>query len=200
MHERKTLGILLFNEVEVLDFCGPFEVFSVTRLDQSKRREEPSPFEVVTVAQNPGAIIATGGLSVNPSHTFATCPQLDILCVPGGWGTRREFNNPAMIEWIRERSREAELTVSVCTGALLLGKAGLLEGRRATTHHGAFQWMRDALPNVTVVEEERVVDEGGIITSGGISAGIDMALAVVERYFGPEIAAATVVHMEYRWK
>jgi len=196
---RKRVGILVFPDVEVLDFCGPFEVFSVTRLDEARRREEPSPFEVFLVAETDGVVKATGGLRVVPDHTLATCPPLDILVVPGGWGTRKEISNRRLLDWIAERARQVETLTSVCTGSMLLGYAGLLDGRRATTHWRALDWMRQSFPTVTVEEKLHVVEDDHVITSAGISAGIDMALRVVERYHGHDVALATARNMEYAW-
>ena len=196
---RKRVGILVFPDVEVLDFCGPFEVFSVTRLEEARRREEPSPFEVSLVAETDGVVKATGGLRVVPDHTLATCPPLDILVVPGGWGTRKEISNRRLLDWIAERARQVETLTSVCTGSMLLGHAGLLDSRRATTHWRALDWMRQSFPTVTVEEKLHVVEDGHVITSAGISAGIDMALRVVERYHGRDIALATARNMEYAW-
>jgi transcriptional regulator GlxA family with amidase domain len=195
--ERKTVGIVIFDDVEVLDFCGPFEVFSVTRLDEAKRREEASPFEVKLISEQGGEIRTSGGMRVGAHFGFENCPRLDILCVPGGWGTRRELNNPAMLAWLRERAAEAELVTSVCTGAMLLGFAGLLEGRRATTHWRSLDWMAQSFPGTTVVRDQHVVVEEGLITSAGISAGIDMALTVVAHYCGETVARATARQMEY---
>src|SRR3989441_6655191 len=195
--QRKRVGIVVFPDVEVLDFCGPFEVFSVTRLDEARRREEPSPFEVFLVAETEGVVKATGGLRVVPDHTLATCPPLDILVVPGGWGTRKEISNQRVLTWIAERAKEVETLTSVCTGAMLLGQAGLLDGRRATTHWRSLDWMRQSFPTVTVEDKLHVVEDGHVITSAGISAGIDMALRVVERYHGHDIALATARNMEY---
>jgi transcriptional regulator GlxA family with amidase domain len=196
---RKRVGILVFPDVEVLDFCGPFEVFSVTRLDETLRRETPSPFEVVLVAEHEGVVKATGGLRVVPDHTLATCPPLDVLVVPGGWGTRKEIGNRALLDWIGERGRHVETLTSVCTGSMLLGRAGLLDGRRATTHWRALDWMRESFPTVTVEDTLHVVEDGDIITSAGISAGIDMALRVVARYHGDDVARATARNMEYAY-
>ena len=197
--KRRRVGILVFPDVEVLDFCGPFEVFSVTRLDESLRREEPSPFEPLLVAEHEGVVTATGGLRVVPDHTIATCPPLDVLVVPGGWGTRRESKNRVLLDWIRERGRQVETLTSVCTGSMLLGHAGLLEGRRATTHWRSLDWMRQSFPSVTVEDKLHVVEDGAILTSAGISAGIDMALRVVARYHGEDIARATARNMEYAY-
>lgn len=195
--EQKRVGIVLFEDIEVLDFCGPFEVFSVTRLNEDRRREEPSPFDVCLVAEHPDPITTTGKMNVIPDYTFENCPPLHILVVPGGWGTRKELNNPILLEWLRARAAEVETLTSVCTGSMLLGFAGLLNGRHATTHWRSLNWMRDAFPEVTVEYEKHVVEDGAVVTSAGISAGIDMALKVVARYFGEKIARATARHMEY---
>jgi transcriptional regulator GlxA family with amidase domain len=195
--ERKSVGIVLFEDVEVLDFSGPFEVFSATRLNEEKRREELSPFHVLLVAENSAPVTTVGGMKVIPHYAFNNCPPLDILVVPGGWGVRKEQNNPVMLNWLRARAPEAETLTSVCTGSMLLGFAGLLNGIHATTHWRALDWMRDSFPSVTVEYEKHVVEDGRVLTSAGISAGIDMALQVVARYFGQEIARATARHMEY---
>jgi transcriptional regulator GlxA family with amidase domain len=195
--ERRRVGIVLFQNVEVLDFCGPFEVFSVTRLDEERRREQASPFEVLLVAESPGPVLTAGNMTVLPHCAFAGCPPLDILVVPGGWGTRRELNNPVMLDWLRERAAEVQTLTSVCTGSLLLGFAGLLDGLHATTHWRSLDWMRESLPAVTVAYDRHVVEDGRVLTSAGISAGIDMALRVVARHCGEGVARATARHMEY---
>lgn len=195
--DKKRVGILVFPNVEVLDFCGPFEVFSVTRLQEEARREEPSPFEVLLVAERMDTVVATGGLKVVPDVTIDACPPLDILVVPGGWGTRTEINNQRLIDWIGERGRSVETLTSVCTGSMLLGQAKLLDGRRATTHWRSLSRMREAFPAVTVEEKLHVVEDGHVVTSAGISAGIDMALRIVIRYFGEAVGRATARNMEY---
>jgi transcriptional regulator GlxA family with amidase domain len=189
----------VFPDVEVLDFCGPFEVFSVTRLDEELRREERSPFEVVIVAEQAGPVVTTGGMKVIPDHTLDDCPPLDILVVPGGWGTRREIKNARLLAWIAERAKQVATLTSVCTGSMLLGGAGLLDGRRATTHWRSLDWMRTSFPAVTVEDKLHVVEEGNVLTSAGISAGIDMALRVVARYHGEVVARNTARNMEYRY-
>lgn len=194
---RLRVGILVFPDVEVLDFCGPFEVFSATRLDESRRREEPSPFEVVLVALSMEQVKATGGLRVLPDHDLENCPQLDLLVVPGGWGTRGLVNDDRVIKWIRAQAQDAELVASVCTGSFLLAQAGLLEGRRATTHWQSLDRMEQTFPTISVVRDQHVVDEGSILTSAGISAGIDLALRVVSKVHGEAIGRATARYMEY---
>lgn len=194
---QKQLGIVVFDEVEVLDFCGPFEVFSVTRLDEARRREEPSPFAVCLVSQSGRPVTTTGGMKVIADFGFADCPPLDILVVPGGWGTRREMDNEAMLSFVRGRAPAVERLASVCTGSLILGSAGLLDGVAATTHWRALQLMREKFPKVAVDAESHVVEAGKIVTSAGISAGIDMALRMVADCFGAAVARATARHMEY---
>ncbi|MEO2026002.1 MAG: GNAT family N-acetyltransferase [Fuerstiella sp.] len=188
------VAILLFDDVEVLDFCGPFEVFSV-----AGNLTDPPSLNVFTVAEN-SSIRARNGLTVIPDYTLSNCPRVDVLLVPGGIGSRKEVNNKPLIDWIRTTSKTAGLVLSVCTGALLLGKAGLLDGLGATTHHGAFDVLRETVPTATVHEQRRFVDNGRIITSAGIAAGIDMSLHVVARRLGAEVAAATASHMEYPWQ
>jgi transcriptional regulator GlxA family with amidase domain len=197
--ERKRVGILVFPKVEVLDFCGPFEVLAAARLDESRRRQEPSPFDVFLVAERADPVAANGGLRVIPDYSLADCPPLDILIVPGGWGVRQEIDNEALIAWIAERGRQVETLASVCTGAMLLGRAGLLIGRHATTHWTALDWMRESFPSVTVEEQLRFVEDGTVITSAGVSAGIDMALRLVARTYGEDIARATARQMEYHY-
>jgi len=197
MRKRRVVGIVIFPDVEVLDFCGPYEVLTATRLDETRRREEPSPFEVKLVAAEKDPVTASGGLRVIPDGTLTSCPRLDILLVPGGWGTRRQIDNQVLIDWIARRGRQVEILASVCTGAMLLGRAGLLDGRRATTHWGSLTWMRESFPAVTVVEDQHVVEDGHILTSAGIAAGIDLALRLVARCHGEAVARATARHMEY---
>lgn len=194
---RKRLGIVVFDEIEVLDFCGPFEVFSVTRLNEERRREDPSPFEVLLVSQLNRMVTTTGGMKVLPDITFENCPSLDILVVPGGWGTRREMHNEAMLAFIRTHAMCVETLASVCTGALILGNAGLLDGLRATTHWRSLHMMQELFPRTTVDSTSHVVQQGKIITSAGISAGIDMALHIVADHYGESIARSTARQMEY---
>lgn len=191
----KKVAIFLFNDVEVLDFAGPFEVFSVT-----SELNEPKPFEVLTVAETVGEIKARNGLRVHPDRTFSDSLQPDILIIPGGLGTRPLMNHPPVIDWIKTSSQSAELVLSVCTGSLLLAKAGLLEGLEATTHHLALELLKEVAPQTTVLAKQRVVDNGRIVTSGGISAGIDMSLYVIEKILGKEVATKTAEYMEYEWR
>ena len=197
---RRNVGILVFDNVEVLDFAGPFEVFSRTRLVpgvESRRSDDSAPFHVFTVAPGPGQITATGGLRVVPDHDFANAPHVDLLVVPGGFGTRLLLANETVLEWIRQQSVTTEVMTSVCTGSLLLARAGLLANRRATTHWSSLDALAALDASITVERELRVVDDG-IVTSAGVSAGIDMALAVVESLHGRQVADETAYYIEYR--
>jgi transcriptional regulator GlxA family with amidase domain len=185
-------AIVIFDEVEVLDFAGPFEVFSVTG-----RRRKLEPFDVYTVAERLEPVAARNGLSVNPRYSFANCPQPDILVIPGGYGTRREMKNPMMLEFITRVAASCELVLSVCTGALVLGAAGLLDHRDATTHFMAFEELRAVAPHSTIHENQRIVDNGNLVLSAGVSAGIDMSLHVVARLLGADVARETARYMEY---
>jgi len=193
-NQKRRVCILIFDEVEVLDFCGPFEVFSVTG-----GRQGLTPFEVCTASEDGERITTRGGLSVNPAYSFENCPRPDIVLMPGGPGTRKEMNNPGMLDWLRCNTEGAELILSVCSGALVLAKAGLLNGLSATTHHGAIDELRAIDPDIAVDNEKRVIDNGRVIVSAGISAGIDMSLHVVARLMGKEQALETARYMEYDW-
>ena len=198
--DRWNVGILIFDGVEVLDFAGPFEVFSRTRLQagsDSRRSEESAPFSVFTVARSRASIRTTGDLEVTPHHGFADAPRIDLLLVPGGFGTRALVNDAETLDWIRRVAATTRKTTSVCTGSLLLAKAGLLEGKRATTHWGALDLLDSMGAGVTVDRERRVVDDG-IITSAGVASGIDMAFYVVEMLFGRAVADETAHYIEYR--
>ncbi len=198
--KRLNVGILIFDDVEVLDVCGPFEVFSRARLKpglESRRSDDDAPFRVFCIAQSMEPVTMIGGLRILPSVSFAEKPEIDILVVPGGFGTRSLVNDSELIFWIQKNSEQATTTASVCTGALLLAKAGLLANRRATTHGAAFDLLQSLDPSIRIQRDQRVVDDG-IITSGGISAGIDMAFFLVEKICGKAVADETARYMEYR--
>jgi transcriptional regulator GlxA family with amidase domain len=187
--------VLVFDDVEVLDFAGPFEVFGVTGL-----RTGPAPFNVQTVGLSKSTIRARNGLEVVPALSIDDDAPCDILIVPGGYGTRREMHNELLLDWIRRRAKDAEVVLSVCTGALLLARAGLLDGLDATTHHVAFDELAAAGPTTAVLRGQRIVDNGHIVTSAGISAGIDASLHVVAKLLGNDVAAETAAYMEYDWR
>ncbi|OPD52854.1 DJ-1/PfpI family protein [Bacillus thuringiensis] len=192
MMNKWSVGIFLFNEVEVLDFAGPFEVFSVTEVNGEK------PFTVYTVSENGEMITARNGLKVQPDYSIENLPPVDILIIPGGLGAREyEIKNEIVIKWIRQQMKEVKLMTSVCTGALLLAKAGLLEGLKATTHWASIEKFKNEFQNVEVIENVKFVDEGHIITSAGISAGINMAFHIVKNLLGMHVAEDTAKRMEY---
>ena len=192
---RRTVAILLFDEVEVLDFAGPFEVFAVT-----DELSDHQLFHTLTVAEEKRPIRARNGLSVNPGHSFADCPRPDILVVPGGQGTRALLKRAPVLDWIKSINATAEIVASVCTGSLVLGRAGLLDGLKATTHHDCFDLLREHAPRATVVETDRFVDNGRILTAAGISAGLDLSLHLVARLHGAALAEKTAAYMEYHWR
>lgn len=183
-----SIGILIFDDVEELDFVGPWEVLT------------PKPFlaernRVVTIAEREGMVRCAKGLRVSPDHVFANAPRLDVLIVPGGIGTRSESRGP-LVEWIRKQGPQLQWIASVCTGALLLQEAGLLEGRRATTHWAFIQTLRER-GGVEVVESARYVRDGNVITAAGVSAGIDMALWLAGELHGADTARKIRRFIEY---
>lgn len=200
----KKIAIVLFDDVEVLDFAGPFEVFSV-----AGRRKSGTPYEVFTVAEKEN-ITARNGLKVTATYTFLNCPKPDIFLIPGGggyhadgtpFGSRREMNNATMLNWIKSNAANSEFVLSVCTGALILAKAGMLDNLEATTHYLAVDTLKEIAPHTRVSPEKRYVDNGKIILSAGVSAGIDMAFYVVEKLQGKEVALETARYMQYDyWK
>jgi transcriptional regulator GlxA family with amidase domain len=194
-----TVGIYLFDAVEVLDFAGPFEVFS-TAARVHGRREPPSPplFVVATVGRGFAPVVARGGLRVQPAFGLDDHPPLDVLIVPGGV-VDAEMERPEVMAWLQRVAPATTVTASVCTGAFLLAQAGLLQGKRATTHWEDVAGLRRLFPEVEVVEERRWVDLGSIVTSAGISAGIDMSLHLVARLAGDELARRTARQMQYDW-
>jgi transcriptional regulator GlxA family with amidase domain len=185
-----TIGILLFDDVEELDFAGPWEVFSATtqRLFPDDR--------VVTIAQEARPIRCAKGLRVLPDADFATAPPLDVVLVPGGQGTRREVSNPTLIGWLREVGQRCQWVTSVCTGALLLHEAGFAKGRRVTTHWAFVEALRQR-GDVTVLENRRYVRDGNVVTAAGVSAGIDMALWLVGQIYGIDAARKVQRGIEY---
>lgn len=194
--KRWKVGILLFDDVEVLDFAGPFEVFAVTTAKHDDG-ELYSPFEVTTISEDGQMITARNGLKVQPDYSFGTAPAYDLLVIPGGMGTRGLVHNKVVVAWIAEQFAEVQWMTSVCTGAFLLAEADLLEGKRATTHWASIERMRETYPTVIVEEDVKFVDEDRIVTSAGISAGINMAFHMVNRLLGKEVAKETARTMEY---
>lgn len=191
---KRHVAILVFPEVEVLDFAGPFEVFAV-----ANELTGFDTFHTFTVGETPGSIRARNGLKIVADHTLETAPQPHVLVIPGGFGTRALLRKPGVLEWLRQRAHKAEHVVSVCTGTLVLAQAGLLDGLRVTTHHENLADLAALAPNATVDPTARFTDNGHVLTSAGISAGIDVSLHLVATLLGSEIATATARYMEYRW-
>jgi transcriptional regulator GlxA family with amidase domain len=190
----RRVGLLLFDEVEVLDACGPFEVFSV-----ASRIADVPPFEVVTVSAEPGLTVhARGGLPIVAHRMLADALPVDVAVVPGGVVDRIERDD-AVLRWLRNAAAHAEVVASVCTGAFPLAAAGLLHGLTATTHWEDQEELRRRYPQVTVVDGVRFLDHGRIATSAGVSAGIDLALHLVARFAGERHAVATARQMDYPW-
>ncbi len=186
----KSVAILLFDGAEELDFAGPLEVFGVTS------RMKPDTIYAFTVAASDREIQCVNGLTVRPQHSFQSCPSFNILVVPGGQGSRREMKTADTLAFVKKASSSCELVASVCTGALILASAGLLDGKRATTHWAALDELK-RFPNI-IVDHQRFIREGKVVTSGGISAGIDMALHLVGLFFGADVAVEVAHRMEYR--
>jgi YHS domain-containing protein/putative intracellular protease/amidase len=173
----------------VIDFSGPWEVFETVFVPG--RRE--NPFQLYTVAATMNAIRASGGLKLVPNYTFESAPVPKVIVVPA-----QDGSTPAMLDWIRNSSKNTDVTMSVCTGALVLAQTGLLSGRSATTHHGAYKIFSTEFPDIRVKRGARFTEDGNIATAGGLSSGIDLALHVVERYFGRDVATNTAYQMEYQ--
>jgi transcriptional regulator GlxA family with amidase domain len=195
-----SVAIYVFPNVEVLDFAGPFEVFSTASRVHARRHPEAlSPFEVFTVAQTAEAVQARAGLRVVPDYCLHNCPQPNVLLIPGGV-VDEELRNPEVVGWITERAVRSSIVASVCTGAFVLAEAGLLEGKVVTTHWEDLQDLQARYPSLKVQSEVRWVDEGSVVTSAGIAAGIDMSLHLVARLATPELAEATARQMDVPYR
>lgn len=194
MRKKIRVGILLFNEVEVLDFAGPFEVFSIASYPNSNEKV----FQVSTVGQTGDMIFARNGLRVQPHFSFSDAPKFDVLIVPGGYGAEEiEIHNDTMIKWIQEREKHVKILASVCTGAFLLAEAGILNGKKATTHWMDIDRLEKEYPHIQVERSVKYIDEGHIITAGGISAGINMSFHLVGKLLSKDIARETAKRMVY---
>jgi transcriptional regulator GlxA family with amidase domain len=195
------VAIYVYPEVEVLDFAGPYEVFTTaSRVHRKRALPGPEPFKVFTVAREKGVVRARAGLVMTTDFTMEeTHPPVDVLIIPGGVVTA-ELALPRVCEWIQRAGANAQIIASVCTGAFLLAQAGLLDGKNATTHWEDVEEMQAMFPAVTVIDGRRWVDEGSVVTSAGISAGMDMSLYLVERIAGRELAEWTARQMDYEWR
>ena len=185
----KTIGAFVFPEFELLDMYGPLEMFGLLRDD----------VEIRMVAETREPVRSSPGPKTVVDDLISDRDDYDILIVPGGRGSRREVENDALLDWLRVAASKAELVTSVCTGSAILAKAGLLNGRRATTNKAAYEWVRTQGPDVLWQPQARWVEDGNYFTSSGVSAGIDMSLAVISRLFGEEKAEAIAVSAEYEW-
>jgi len=194
---EKTVGILIYPDAELLDFCGPFEVFASVRLNEEMRRETSSPIHQMLVAETKDVVSANGGMRILPDVDFASCPKLDMLLVPGGPGVRALMHQPEHLNWIKLIAPQLGRLASVGGGSLVLGAAGLLVGKTATTHFHSVDFFREHFPNTTLLPRLQMVVDGNITTASGICAGIDMALYVVAHTYGETIAREAARQMEY---
>lgn len=190
------VGIYLFNNVELLDFAGPYEAFSCASYRDGKK-----PFNVFTISSDGKEVRSVNGLRVNPDYSFKDHPAIDILIIPDGMGTRKEVHNPTVLEWVKKTYDASKITMTVCSGALLPAKLGLLDSLESTTHHGVISYLEEIAPKSTVTPSVRFTDNGKIMTSGGVSAGIDLSLHVIRKRCGDDVANDAMIYLEYGdWK
>lgn len=191
MASPRIVGALLFEGFELLDVFGPLEAWGMLAAGGEWR--------IVTTAETAGAVASAQGPRAVADYVLAECPKLDVILVPGGIGTRRQVQNTFVLEWLKRRSGEAEVVTSVCTGAALLARAGLLDGLRATSNKALFAWVVEQGPAVQWVRQARWIVDGRFLTSSGVSAGIDMTLSLIARFAGSDAAERIAVRMEYDW-
>ncbi|MBW2232301.1 MAG: DJ-1/PfpI family protein [Deltaproteobacteria bacterium] len=189
MSSRK-IGIVVYPDSEELDWAGPYEVFTMAA-------QVGGDLEVVTISQHEGPVRCAKGLRILPDHSFETAPQLDVVLVPGGEGSRVEMDNPVMLDWLVKAAESCTWVTSVCTGSILLAKSGLATGCEITTHWAYITTLRELAPHVTVRENIRYVRDGRIVTAAGVSAGIDMSLWLVGELFDADHSRKTRRFMEY---
>ncbi|MCK8520357.1 DJ-1/PfpI family protein [Aquimarina sp. D1M17] len=189
---KRNVGILIFDNAEVLDFAGPFEVFAVT-----SELNNFELFNVFTVSEKLDPISAVNGLSVNPTYSYKDCPHIDILIISGGFGARKQVHNKNTLSWIQNAHQQTEYTISICSGAMLLGTLGLLDNKPYCTHHEVYEDMIKMVPTGIPKKQERFFGTDKMYTSGGISAGIDLSFHIVEKLHGNKIAQKTAKYMEY---
>ncbi|MEL0265370.1 MAG: DJ-1/PfpI family protein [Synechococcus sp.] len=190
MRSKRTLGVVLFEGFELLDVFGPLEMFGLAA----------DHFEIRLISESGGVVASRQGPKSICDDSFQSAPAIDVLLVPGGIGTRGEVNNPVMLDWIKERSQQAELVASVCTGSALLAKAGVLDGLRATSNKLAFAWAASQSEKVQWQQQARWVEDGKVFSSSGVSAGIDMALAVIAKLVSQQAAEDAANFAEYTWQ
>ena len=189
MANRLAIAGVLFHEFELLDLFGPFEMFGLL----------PEHFDLSLVSESGDNVASKQGPVSVVDYRFADSPQFDLLLVPGGRGTRREVENPAMLQWLCDQDKQASYVTSVCTGSALLARAGLLDGRSATTNKAAFEWVTSQGERVDWQKKARWVEDDRYFTSSGVSAGMDMSLAVIARILGEENAVQVATWSEYEW-
>ncbi len=190
--KSRNVAILIFNDVEVLDFAGPYEVFNVANEVYGEKN-----FNVYTVAENENIISAKNHFRVIPDYTINNHPKTDILIIPGGEGRKVQMLNNVITTWVKEMAGKVELLLTVCTGAFIAGHAGVFDVKKATTHHGSYDEFEKSFPDIELVKNVKYVDSGKIITAGGISAGINMSLYVVDKLIGNNFGMKTAERMEY---
>jgi len=195
--QKYNIGILVFDDVEVLDFAGPFEVFTVTA-----ELMKYNFIEVFTVAEEKTLIKAKNGLKIMPEYAFNQHPEISILIIPGGFGTRKLLHRTSVKEWLEQVDNRSLIMASVCSGALILGRFGYLDGLECTTHHDVVEELKILAPLTKVLEEERFIDSGTkIMTSAGVATGIDLSLYIVKKLLGHKVCDNTMKYMEYGdWK
>ena len=190
----RNVGILLFEGVEVLEFSGPYEVFAV-----ANRLSGTELFKLITVSYAGEPLKADGGLLLTPDYAMHDCPDLDVVIVPGGDGCKDVMQSEEALNWVVHRAKHAEKVMSVCSGALILAKGGLLDELQSTTHHRRWRTLEQLAPNTAVMREARYVDTGRIMTTAGISSGIDGTLEILYDLHGEELCAAVARFMEHSW-
>ncbi|MDT4953647.1 MAG: hypothetical protein QOJ02_1785 [Acidobacteriota bacterium] len=188
----RNLAILIFDGVQIIDYTGPFETFGHVYSDDGPA------FNIYTVSEKTNPITTAMGMSVNPKYSFENAPVPDVLLIPGG-DVRGQTANPNVLKWVQDKAKDAEIVLSVCNGAFILAKTGLLDGLEATTTAGLIPQLRESAPKVKVVDDRRYVDNGKIITAAGLSSGIDGALHVIEKLYGKGTAQMAALGMEYNW-
>lgn len=193
---KRNVGILIFENAEVLDFSGPFEVFAVT-----SQLNDYQPFSVFTVAKEAGPVRAVNGMIVLPNYSFADTPHIDILVISGGYGTRKLLDDELTLKWVKKIHESVEITMSICTGAGILAKLGVLKHKHYCTHQSVYDLVQEMEPNAIPEKDKRFIRSAdNIFTSGGISAGIDLSFHVVETLLGKQTACETAEYMEYKYE
>ncbi len=193
---RKKIGLFLFDRAEELDFVGPFEVFSMVN-NVASRFDLDNPNEILLISEDGKDITGAKGMRIGIDYGIDDCPPLDVFCIPGGFGTRELVNNAKVVDWVASATANCDWVTSVCTGSFILSKAGLLDGRKATTHWAAFEEFKTLGLAGELLSGVRYVRDGNVVTSAGVSAGIDMALWLTGQMYDVEMARTVQKVMEY---